>query len=115
MFIPRDIPSKRGLKNVMEKSKSYSKASKASLDSVTPEEWDRISKPSHDESRSKKHSELECYNFIKAALTPEELKGYNKGNILSCVWRCDHEAEPLNDLRKAKAFLDSLISHVNQQ
>lgn len=88
---------------------NYSKHSSASLDSATPEQWDRVSKPQHYASRSEKYSELECYNFIEAALTPEELKGYNKGNILKYVWRCDYKGAVMDDLRKARKYLDELI------
>ena len=115
MFIPRDTPSKRGLKNDMEKSKSYSKASKASLDSVTPDEWDRVSKPQHYRSHHDEYPELECIDAIQASMPPELFAAYLKGSAMKYLWRYESKGEPLNDLRKAKTFLDFLISHVNQQ
>lgn len=31
--------------------------------------------------------EIECIDAIRAALTPEEFRGYCKGNVLKYVWR----------------------------
>lgn len=93
----------------MERRKSYSKPSSGSLDSATPEEWDRVSKPHHYSAKSEKYPDLECINFIEAALTPEEYRGYCKGNVLKYSWRCDHKGATVDDLRKARKYLDWLI------
>lgn len=34
---------------------------------------------------------IECIEAIEAALTPEEFRGYLKGNILKYVWRERHK------------------------
>lgn len=43
---------------------------------------DNINRPEH-----YTHGYIECIDAIKAALTPEEFRGYCKGNIIKYVWR----------------------------
>ena len=40
-----DTRSRNGLNNVTEQSRNSSSPSRGSLDSATPEQWDRVSKP----------------------------------------------------------------------
>ena len=35
--------------------------------------------------------EIECIDAIEAALTPEEFRGYCKGNALKYIWRERHQ------------------------
>ena len=51
---------------------------------------------------------LECIQVIKAQLTPEQNKGYLYGNVLKYMWRWP-EKNGLEDLRKAKRYLEWLI------
>lgn len=115
MFIPRDIPSRRGLKKDMEQNKTYSNPSSASLDSATPEQWDRVSKPKHYRSHHEEYPDLECIDAIQASMPPEQFAAYLKGSAMKYLWRYENKGEPMNDLRKAKTFLEFLIAHVNQQ
>ena len=57
----------------------------ASLDSVTPAEWD-------------------------AAMTKEAFKGYLKGNCLKYLWRMDYKGKDLEDLEKSLWYLERLKS-----
>jgi hypothetical protein len=36
---------------------------------------------------------IECIDAIKAALTPEEYRGYCKGNIIKYIWRERHKGQ----------------------
>ena len=56
---------------------------------------------------------LECIQVIKAQLTPEQNKGYLYGNVLKYMWRWP-EKNGLEDLRKAKHYLDWLIKEVEK-
>lgn len=49
-------------------------------------------------------SSIECIDAIKAALTPEEFRGFCKGNALKYVWREQHKGGD-EDLRKAEWYL----------
>jgi len=51
---------------------------------------------------------LECIEAIEAQLTPEEYRGYLKGNIAKYVWREKHKGGT-ESLRKASWYLERLI------
>lgn len=34
-----------------------------------------------------KQGEIECIDAIRAALTPEEFRGFCKGNVIKYIWR----------------------------
>jgi hypothetical protein len=52
---------------------------------------------------------VECLDAIEAALTPEEFKGYCKGNIIKYVWRENFKDQNIQDLRKSNFYLNRLI------
>lgn len=66
---------------------------------------DLVNHPAHYNDGS-----IECIDAIEAALTPEEFRGYCKGNILKYVWRERHKGE--NSLFKAQWYLNRLINQV---
>lgn len=45
-------------------------------------------------------SGIECIDWIEAALTTEEFKGYLKGNVLKYFWRHEQKGRPEQDLDK---------------
>ena len=56
------------------------------------------------ESRRYAHGPIECIDAIKAALSPEEWRGFVKGNVLKYVWREAYKGGDC-DLRKATDYL----------
>ncbi len=52
---------------------------------------------------------IECLDAIKAALG-DNYKYYVQGNVLKYVWRFNHK-NGLEDLKKARFYLDDLIAH----
>jgi len=54
---------------------------------------------------------IECIDAISAA-TDRGFKYYLQGNILKYLWRFDYKNKPLEDLQKAKWYLDRLIEEV---
>jgi hypothetical protein len=52
---------------------------------------------------------VECIDAIRAALTPEEFRGYCKGNMIKYIWREKHKGGN-NDIEKAKKYLEFLIN-----
>ena len=58
---------------------------------------------------------IECIEAIEAAMTPEELRGYLKGNVIKYVWRSNHKGSLLQDLEKARWYLDRLIGNVSEE
>lgn len=56
------------------------------------------------ESRRYAHGSVECIDAIKAALSPEEWRGFVKGNVLKYVWREAYKGGDC-DLEKARDYL----------
>ncbi len=52
---------------------------------------------------------IECIDAMKAALTPEEFRGYCKGQVIKYIWRSEHKGNPDQDLRKANWYMQWLI------
>lgn len=52
---------------------------------------------------------IECLDAIKSALG-DNYKYYVQGNVLKYVWRFNHK-NGLEDLKKARFYLDDLIKH----
>lgn len=51
---------------------------------------------------------IECIEAIEAQLTPEEYRGYLKGNVAKYVWREKHKGG-IESLKKASWYLNRLI------
>jgi len=51
---------------------------------------------------------IECIDAIAAALSPEELRGYYKGNVLKYTWR-ERYKNGIEDLKKAQFYLNKLV------
>ena len=68
---------------------------------------DNVNHPSHYTS-----GEIECIDAIKASMTPEEFRGFLKGNSMKYIWRYRQKGKPIEDLRKAEWYLKKLIEEV---
>lgn len=55
---------------------------------------------------------IECIAAIEASMGGDAFKGYLKGSVLKYLWRYEHKGRPVEDLRKARWFLDRLIAVV---
>ena len=75
----------------------------AAVESSPRKQEDLVNHPSHYTER-----EIECIEAIEAALTPEEFRGYCKGNLLKYGWRERHKGGT-ESLRKGQWYLDRLI------
>lgn len=61
-----------------------------------------------------KHGEIECIEAIRAALTPEEFRGFCKGNVLKYVWREGFKGSD-TDLMKAADYIGYAIEKKGNQ
>ena len=52
---------------------------------------------------------IECIKAIEASMSPEEYAGFLKGQVIKYVWRYRHKGKPVEDLKKARYYLDELI------
>ena len=66
---------------------------------------DMVDKPSHYANVNN----IECIYWIREMLGMDEFRGYLKGNILKYIWRYDFKGKPVQDLEKAKKYIDFLI------
>ena len=57
---------------------------------------------------------IECIEAIKASMTPDALAGYLKGNVQKYLWRYEKKVNPVEDLKKARWYLDYLIKEMEQ-
>lgn len=55
------------------------------------------------------HGGIETIDAIEAALTPEEFRGYCKGNALKYIWRERHKGQN-ESLQKAIWYLNRIVS-----
>lgn len=52
---------------------------------------------------------IECIDAIEASMTPIEYAGFLKGQVLKYLWRYRLKGKPVEDLKKARYYLDRLI------
>jgi hypothetical protein len=72
---------------------------------VTPLRVDVVNNPPH-----YKTGGIEAIEGIEASMGPEAFAGYLKGSCLKYLWRYEKKGKPLEDLKKARWFLDRLIA-----
>jgi len=83
---------------IKEASKPLSEAIKEWVD--FKEEVDVVSQPPH---YTKHPSGIECIQVT-------EHMGFNLGNAIKYIWRCDLKQDAIEDLKKAKWYIDREIS-----
>ena len=67
-------------------------------------EEDVVNNPRHYTSGS-----IECIDAIKASQTDAGYCGFLKGNVFKYLWRYKLKNNPVEDLKKARWYLDKLI------
>ena len=67
-------------------------------------EEDVVNNPSHYNKGG-----IECIEAIEQSMTPSSFKGYLKGNVQKYMWRYESKAKPVEDLKKARWYLNKLI------
>ena len=99
------------------------------LNDVSPKQWDKMLKDKlkadsqdaykksnevviEDLVNSPKHYNtggIECIEAIQASMSKLEFAGYLKGNLSKYIWRYNYKGKPIEDLNKAKWYLDRLL------
>lgn len=52
---------------------------------------------------------IECIEAIKASMKAEAYRGFLKGNVMKYIWRYESKGKPIEDLKKARMYLEWLI------
>jgi len=73
---------------------------------------DMVNQPPH---YADNHLGIECIRAIEASMSPEEFKGMCKGNTIKYLWRYTYKGKPVEDLKKARYYLDALIERVEKE
>ena len=68
---------------------------------------DAVNNPPH-----YKTGDIECIDAIKASMSAEQFIGYLKGNVEKYVWRMSYKGKPVEDLRKARWYIDRLVEEL---
>lgn len=59
---------------------------------------------------------VECIDAIAAATTGlTGIEAWDTGTVLKYMWRWKHKANPIEDLEKAKWYLNHLIEHLKKE
>ena len=54
---------------------------------------------------------IQPIDFMESNFTPDEYRGYLKGQIIKYISRYQYKGKPIEDLHKARIYLDWLIEH----
>lgn len=68
-----------------------------------------VNHPSHYQGK------IECIDYLKDKLNDDEFKGFLKGNILKYLSRAGKKDNELQDIKKAKWYLDYLINFTEEK
>lgn len=106
-YVPRENPE--GVREIVSQVVQSTAINASALTGVIkiPKE-DKVNHPSHYTQGA-----VECIDAIKASMTTEEFIGYLKGCQMKYVWRYRMKGG-VEDLRKARWYLDRLISEVEK-
>ena len=63
---------------------------------------DNVNHPSHYADGG-----IECIEAIEAQLTPEEYRGYLRGNCAKYLWRCNNKGHTKQDLEKCEWYSET--------
>ena len=65
---------------------------------------DMVNHPSHYNQNG-----IECFDVIKAALGTDGLRKFMLGNSIKYLFRCEHKGQYIEDIKKARFYLDQAI------
>ena len=58
---------------------------------------------------------IEAIAAIEASMPPDGFKYFLQGQVLKYMWRYQHKGKPVQDLQKAKWYLDLLLSRFGDE
>lgn len=71
---------------------------------------DNVNNPAHYASGG-----IEYIEAIKASMTHEAFLGYLKGNIQKYIWRYEKKINPVEDLKKARWYMNRLVDELENE
>ena len=76
------------------------------------DDYDRMLNNVHKPTHYTK-GDIECIDAMRSSMTKDAFSGYLKGAIFKYIWRYESKENHLEDLNKAKVYLDWLINEQN--
>ena len=76
---------------------------------TTMDRWQKVQNNQIDHPDHYNQGKIECIDAIEAALTPDEFRGFCKGNTMKYIWR-ERGKGNAESLEKAKWCLAKLIT-----
>ena len=76
---------------------------------VSPVDLSQVDHPSH-----YNQGKIECIEALRECLTPEEFRGFLKGNTIKYLWRLNGKGKPKEDAEKGRWYLDQLIGELGK-
>ena len=58
---------------------------------------------------------IQPIDFMESNFTPDEYRGYLKGQVIKYISRYRYKGAPIQDLLKAKTYLDWLIEYEGRE
>jgi hypothetical protein len=95
-WVPRDMYIKEAAKPLSEAIKEWVDGND---DEAGYQKWSPVEKPRH---YTEHPSGIECIQVT-------EHMGFNLGNAIKYIWRCDLKQDAIEDLKKAKWYIDREI------
>ena len=71
---------------------------------LLPKGKDMVNHPSHYNQNG-----IECFEVIRAALGTDGLRQFMLGNSIKYLFRCEHKGQYIEDLKKARFYVDQAI------
>ena len=83
---------------------------KFKTDRETTLTFDRVNSPPHYTIGDG----IECIEYIKQVLTPEQFKGYCHGNVIKYQHRHGYKGNPIEDMEKAEWYLEKMLETMRE-
>lgn len=99
--VPVELP---GVKSLAD---AQAKAMKGLWPTPQKKPKEAVNHPDHYAGGAKK---IECIDAIEAALTPEEFRGFCKGNALKYLWREGKKDAAKQEIKKGVWYMNRMIS-----
>jgi hypothetical protein len=103
------------VREMEEWQEEHLKCGRGCVDYVPVEDWvarirslvapssERVDHPTHYQQQGG----VECIDALEGCLTPDEFRGFLRGNAIKYLWRCEDKGG-VEDLMKADWYLDKL-------
>lgn len=71
-------------------------------------ELDQVNHPAH-----YTQGDIECWDAMRACMSTEEFAGYLRGCAIKYLWRCNMKGTCVQDLQKARAYVNKLVEMID--